>query len=441
MYADSINELIGDIIDGIYSRDNLPNKPNKCGIINFDTFLNKGTHWCCYYIDEFAEYFDSFGCPPPEEIKTFLNKSKKQIIYNSFQIQNINSSNCGVLCIIYIKARSQNIEPIDILLYLRNQSGGSITKNETLKDLYTNPETGYSNVNELYRKIKNIDPTISLNDVKNFLIRQNTYQLHKQIRHNFPTRKVYVPKANDQLQADLVDMQEYSDKQYKYILTCIDCFSKYCWGIPLRNKTNKEVIKGFEIIFKDCKDYYGKYPDKIQTDAGTEFIGSLTQKYLKEKEIEWFQTYNETKAQIVERFNRTLKNKMWKYFTETNSHKWVNIIDKLINNCRNSYHRSIKMTPIEARLPENEEKVYNNLYKNTDFVSNKKPKFKIGDKIKITKYRNIFRKGYLPNFTEEIFIIKEVLLTNPITYIITALDGEQIYGSFYEQELIKVIEP
>ena len=269
--------------------------------------------------------------------------------------------------------------------------------------------------------------------VEEFLTQQDVYTKHKPIKHHFTTRRVFVPRANDQLQADLVDMQAYisENTNYRYILTCIDCFSKYAWGIKIKTKTNQNINEAFKIIFQSI------IPKKIQTDAGTEFIGKPTQDLFKQHNIEWFQTYNETKAQIVERFNRTLKTKMWKVFTYRQNHQWIDLLDDLLLNYNHSYHRSIKMKPIEAREKKNEYKVYFNLYGIRHSLETK-PKFKVDDSVRITIKRKPFRKGYLPNFTEEIFKIDEVMMTDPITYKIKDKNDEKIIGSFYEAELVKV---
>ena len=127
-----------------------------------------------------------------------------------------------------------------------------------------------------------------------WLTQQNVYSLHKPIRHRFKKRRVIVSKIDDQWQADLVDMQKNKsqNKNFNYILTVIDIFSKFAWAIPIKNKTGDSITRAFEIIFKD------RIPTKLQKS---------TQNLFKRKGIHWFATENETKAQVVERFNRTLK--------------------------------------------------------------------------------------------------------------------------------------
>ena len=272
-------------------------------------------------------------------------------------------------------------------------------------------------------------------EVKEFLDTVDTYTLHKPIRKKFETRRVYVKGIDDQWQADLVEMREFSNenKGYNYLLTVIDCFSKYAWAVPIKNKTAEEIINSFDIIFKERR------PSKLQTDKGKEFINNKFQKFLKSKSINWFSTNSNVKASIVERFNRTLKTKMWKYFTQVGDKKWFNIVDDLVYNYNYTYHTSIKMTPVEASKKVNEAKVYKNLYakeEKTMLVS----KFKVGDKVRISKYKGTFDKGYLPNWTTELFTVSKVLNTNPVTYKIKDWNDEEVEGIFYEPELLKFDE-
>jgi hypothetical protein len=227
-------------------------------------------------------------------------------------------------------------------------------------------------------------------------------------------------------------MREFSKENdgYNYLLTVIDCFSKYAWGKPIRNKTAEEIIKSFDEIFKERK------PLKLQTDKGKEFKNKKFQSFLKEHNVIWFSTDSEFKASIVERFNRTLKTKMWKYFTQVGNRKWIDIVDDLVYNYNHTYHTSIKMKPIEGSKKENETQVYKNLYAKEDKTKSVN-KFKVGDKVRISKYKSVFDKGYLPNWTTELFTVSKVLITNPVTYKIKDWNDEEVTGIFYEQELVK----
>jgi len=298
---------------------------------------------------------------------------------------------------------------------------------EKLKTVYYDPKTGFSGINDMVRK-----SGIKQRKVKEFLDTLDTYTLHKPIRKSFQTRRVYVHGIDLQWQADLVEMQEFAkgNNGYRYLLTIIDCFSKYAWAIAIKNKTADEIVNVFQRIFKKRK------PKKLQTDKGKEFINYKLQNLLQKNNIKWFSSNSDLKASIVERFNRTLKSKMWKYFTEKGNKIWIDVIDDLVYNYNNSYHRSIKMTPIEASKKGNEGIVDKNLYKNeSDFKL--KSKYKVDDKVRISKWKSTFDKGYLPNYTIELFKISKVLNTNPLTYKIKDSNDEGIKGSFYESELVR----
>jgi len=273
--------------------------------------------------------------------------------------------------------------------------------------------------------------------VIDFLNKQDTYTLHKPIRKTFKTRRVYVQGIDDQWQADLVEMREFAleNKGYNYLLTVIDCFSKYAWAHPIKSKSSQNIIDAFTRIFSE------RCPKKLQTDKGKEFINKHFQKYLKDQKVKWFSTDSAFKASIVERFNRTLKTKMWRLFTEKGVRKWIDILNKLILNYNNTHHRSIKMTPTEASKIKNESTVYSNLYRNELNELSSTHKYQVGDKVRISKYKQTFAKGYLPNWTTELFIVNKVLNTQPITYKIKDLNGEEITGIFYEPELVKFDKP
>ena len=142
-----------------------------------------------------------------------------------------------------------------------------------------------------------------------------------------------------------------------------------------------------------------------------------------------YSTHNEGKLVVAERFIRTLKNKIYKYMTAISKNVYIDKLDDIVNEYNNTYHRTIKMKPVDVK---------DNTY--IDFkkeVNDKDPKFKVGDHVRISKYKNIFAKGYTPNCSEEVFVISKIKNTVPWTYVINDLNGEEIIGTFYEKELQK----
>ena len=265
---------------------------------------------------------------------------------------------------------------------------------------------------------------------------QPAEELHKPITRNFRKRRVISYGIDKIWAADLVEMQNYSkcNKGIKYLLMGIDVFSKYGWIVPLKDKKTESVSLAFDLIFKRNK----RKPEMLCTDKGTEFISKHFKEFLKKNKITLYHTENEEKSSIVERWNKTIKNKMWKMVSANNNTVLWDKLDKLVDDYNNTYHSSIEMTPTEASKNVNENKVFANLYGDLIYLKPKKPKFSIGDKVRISKYkRRVFDKGYTPNWTEEVFTVDIVLLTKPVTYKIVDLLGEEIEGSFYEKELQK----
>ena len=335
-------------------------------------------------------------------------------------------------------------------------------KEAYLRELYYNPnsDVAYSNIKIIWDKIKQNrqaskashaqglskqTPKVKYDELKQFLLEQPTYTLHKKALKKFKTRKVMVSFIDQEWQTDLVDMQKYEEgptgpdakhpKEYKYILTVIDIFSRYAWAKPLKRKTGEEVTDRFKEIFKEAK------PHKIQFDEGKEFYNKSLKKLFDENDIDYFSSYSSKKASVVERFNRTLKDRMWKYFTANETTKWVEVLNDLVHGYNNTKHTSILMTPTEARDPDKSEIVWFNLYGTFLLEDFGEPKFKVGNTVRISKYKTVFAKGYLPTFTEEIFRIKQIIYTKPIVYKLTDLMDEDIDGYFYEQELSYVPNP
>jgi hypothetical protein len=255
-------------------------------------------------------------------------------------------------------------------------------------------------------------------------------QLHKPVRIHFPKRRVFV-RGIDQIWAvDLADMQQFSKENdnYKYLLCVIDVLSKFAWIRALRNKTGLEVASALNDIISTS----GRKPKLMWSDKGTEFYNKHVQEL-----VTLYSTQNEEKSCIIERFIRTFKSIMYHYFTANNTYRYIDVLQDMVTHYNNTKHRSIKMTPVQASMPENEARAFLNLYDDVihDRSELPKPKFSVGDKVRITKMHTVFKKSYLPLWTEELFEISAIQYTNPITYKIKDLNGEEIKGTFYEQEL------
>ena len=253
-------------------------------------------------------------------------------------------------------------------------------------------------------------------------------ELHKPVRKKFKRRRVLVNGIDKVWAADLADMQAFSkfNRGIKYLLAVIDVFSKYGWLIPLKDKTGKSVASALKTIFKERK------PEKMWIDKGKEFYN----KDVKDL-IELYSTENEEKSSVVERWIRTMKEKMWKYFTTNSTNVYINVLPDLVREYNNTRYSSIKMTPLEASEKKNEFTVWKTLYPNRLDILDINPKFSVGDKVRISKKKALFEKGYTTRWTEKIFTIIKIKHTSPITYKIADLNGEETDGTFYEPELQK----
>ena len=186
-------------------------------------------------------------------------------------------------------------------------------------------------------------------------------------------------------------------------------FSKYAFVVSLKDKKGVAILKAFQSILNNSE----RKPNKVWVDQGSQFYNTHFKRWLKDNNIEMYSTYNEGQSFVSERFIRTLKNKIYKHMTA-------------ISKYNNTYHKTIKMKPIDVKSDSFAE--YN------EESNEKDPKFKIGDPVRISKYKNIFAKGDAPNWSEEILIIKKIKNTVPWTYVISDLNREEIVRGFYEKE-------
>ena len=252
-------------------------------------------------------------------------------------------------------------------------------------------------------------------------------ELHNLVIKKFNKRKVYSQFKDNIWGSDLADMQSLSKKNkgIKYLLCAIDLNIKCAFVIPLKDKKGISVTNGFNKIIKQS----GAKPNKIWVDQGSEFYNHVFKRWLSRNNIIMYSTYNEGKSVVAERFIRTLKNKLYKHMTATGKNVYYDVLDDQVNEYNNTKHNTIKMKPKDIR---NNKRVY------IDEHNEKRSRFKVGDRVRISKFKNIFAKRYTPNWSKEIFVDK-INDTVPYTYNIKDLNGEEIIGSFYDRELQKSI--
>ena len=205
------------------------------------------------------------------------------------------------------------------------------------------------------------------------------------------------------------------NKGIKYLLCVIDLFSKYAWVIPIKDKKGTSIVNAFKNILSDSN----RKPNKIWVDQGSEFYNKSFKDFLKINNIEIYSTYNEGKSVVAERFIRTLKSKIFKHMTAISKNIYFDVLDDIVDKYNKTVHKTIKIKPIE---------VADHYYAeyNEDPSNKKDPKFKVGDHVRISKYKNIFAKGYTPNWSEEVFVINQINNTFPWTYSNSDLNDEEI---------------
>ena len=296
-----------------------------------------------------------------------------------------------------------------------------------LKKFYLDPKFpgSYSGAYKFYQEVKNIHPKVTLKKVNEFLKSQDAYTLHKRTRKP-KFRRTLVFKPRDLWQIDLLDMQKYSKENdgYRYICVIIDCFSRYVWVKPLKNKTGKATVKALALLLMNER------PKLIQADQGTEFFNRNVKRMLEAFGPKLYHTYTDKKAAIVERVQRTLRGRLGRLFTKRGNFKWIDKIDDIVTAYNNTHHSSIKMKPADV-----DEEHIANIFFNSLPNLKKTIKFSNGDRVRILIKKNQFAKEFEKSWSEEIFKIKRIQNTNPITYLIEDLDGEDIIGGFYTEEL------
>ena len=271
------------------------------------------------------------------------------------------------------------------------------------------------------KKVLGLGNDFSMNDLSE--------ELNKPVINKFERKKVIINHIDEIHSCDLVEMTKYSrmNKGYKYIFTNIDIFSKYAYAFPIKSKTIKEIKPCFQKIFKERK------PSYIWSDQESSFFSKEMQKFFEDHNIKIYYTFSNLKGVFIERFNRSLRELMMKEFVKDNNTIWYDILPKLVKFYNNRYNRSIKMKPIDV-TKSNEKYIKNNFY--TYDVTNKIPKFKVNDLVRISlKRRELFDKPSSNiKWSEELFKIHSIHKSNVITYKIKDLNDDVIQGIFYKKE-------
>ena len=232
-------------------------------------------------------------------------------------------------------------------------------------------------------------------------------ELHKPIINKFNKRKVYSQFKDNIWGVDLADMQSLSrkNKGIKCLLCAIDLYSKYAFVIPLKDEKGISIVNAFNKIIKESN----RKPNKIWVDQGEEFYNNAFKKWLSDNDIIMYSRYNEGKSVVAERFIRTLKNKLYKHMTATGKNVYYDVLDDVVNKYNNTKHSTIKMKPIDVK---NNKGVY------IDEHNERDSRFKLGDRVRISKLKNIFAQGYAPNRSTEIFMVDKIKIQYHVRIIL-----------------------
>ena len=193
----------------------------------------------------------------------------------------------------------------------------------------------------------------------------------------------------------------------------------------MKDKKGISIVNAFQIILKESN----RKPNKIWVDKRSEFYNNSFKKCLQDTDIVMYSTNNKGKSVIAERFIRKLKNKIYKYMTSISKNVYIDKLDDIVKKYNNTYHTSIKIKPVDVK-----DNTYIDLKKK---VIDKNYNFKVGDHVRNSRYKNVFTKGYMPNWSEETFVISKIKNIVPWTYVLNDLTGEEIIGTFHENELQK----
>lgn len=313
-----------------------------------------------------------------------------------------------------------------------------------LSKLYYDPANAgsFGGIKRLYTEAsKHHD--VSEDEVREFLKRQNSYTLHRDRRFKIKRNRIVVLYKDYQWESDLIDMIAYAKENdgFKHLIVVVDAFTKYAWLRPLKDKRPESVRRAFEDIFKTD----GRIPHRLRTDRGKEFDNKVMAKFYRENNILFFTTTNQTvKCAMVERLNRTLKSRMFRYFTSKGNHRYVDDLQEFVDSYNNSVHRSIRMSPVQACNTDPKE-VFRNLYNGKTLkellADDGKPVAEEGDLVRLAYPKGTFDKSYFSTFTDDTATVGRVIKKREPMYSLLDYRQRPIPRNFYKEEIQVIPEP
>lgn len=325
-----------------------------------------------------------------------------------------------------------------------------LTKDEyidLLKEYYVTPghPVSFAGLNKVYDYFNG---NLTTKDIRNVLAGIESYTLHREF-HKQQRNPSYAHFKRARFEMDIVDVQalaEYNDN-VKFLLTCIDCFTRFAFVRLLPSKHGPVVLEAFRSILDEAVDK----PQRLLCDRGAEFQFGPFQDFCKANNISFTPSDTSIHASYVERFNRTLQSDVYKYLTEKETNRYVSftgsdgqeieLMPLFVRGYNNRVHRMIGVTPYQAETqPELHIDIQKRLNRYHEKIKKQNPTFKVGDYVRIAKIKGKFSRGYNEQASQEVFKIAQVKtnLKIPLYVLSNYREDEIIKGSFYPFELVKV---
>lgn len=323
---------------------------------------------------------------------------------------------------------------------------------EQLLQLYTKPSrpNAFQSAEKLFKTaLQQVDPGqqghLNRTVIKQFLSDLQAYSLTKPKRHRFKRNRVLASGINEVHMVDLANMESIAkaNDQVAYWLVIIDCFTKYVWVVPVKDKKAETMHQAFLQVYADEKNRCRS----LGSDGGGEFVNRKCAALFKKLSIRHYVTRNEVKASVVERVIRTLKSLVFRYLIHNLTERYIHILQDIVDNYNSTVHSTTRYAP-NAITDANSDMVMQKLYPDLWTVlpgdnqtdgSEKGLPFAVGDIVRVSLAKNPFQKGYAPGWSEELFTVSTIVPRNVETvYRLVDEDGEEIRGTWYRWELQKI---
>ena len=303
-----------------------------------------------------------------------------------------------------------------------------------LASIYYDPRKGgsFSGPRALFKAVRaDGKRVLSMKKIKDWLKSQDVYTMHRRTVRKFKRNRIYVEKMDEQWDVDLMDMTEYAQENggVRYVLMAVDVFSRYGWAVPLKSKKAADVSKGFDLLFTKAGE---RRPVKVRTDHGGEFVNGTMKKWFDGRNILHSVTYNEVKANYVERWIKTVKSRIVKLFQHQNGVEYVKHLDDIVEGYNQTYHTSIRMKPASVS-EKNEQALWEHLYVEPLLRDKKKAKkkrtftYKVADEVRISYLRKLFDREYDQKWTGEVFTVTKAWWRDGLpVYELQDYGGEEV---------------